>query len=86
MIIIIIHTMTELNNLRKGDRAIVVQYQNETPLTNHLRILGLVPGTELSVRNPAPFGGIVQIDFRGQSFGLRNQDMQQVKVQKIVML
>lgn len=85
MIIIIIYTMTELSNLRKGDRAIVVQYQNDTPLTNHLRILGLVPGTELSVRNPAPFGGSFQIDFRGHSIGLRKHDMQQVKVRKIVM-
>lgn len=85
MIIIIICIMTELSNLRKGDRAIVDHYQNKTPLTDHLRILGLVPGTELSVRNPAPFGGSFQIDFRGHSIGLRKYEMQQIKVRKLVL-
>ena len=75
--------MLNLSQLRKGDRAIVVKYQSDCPSSHQLQVLGLVPGTELTVRNPAPFGGSFQIDFRGTSIGLRKHEMQQVQIQKI---
>lgn len=75
--------MTPLNQLKQGDRALVVGYQRQTPHHQHLQTLGLVPGTEIQMGKSAPFGGCFQLYFRGLNVCLRSKETEYVTVRRI---
>lgn len=63
-----------LSQLEVGDRARVAGYADESPYAAQLMRLGLIPGTDLSVRRVAPLGDPVEIRFRGFSLALRPRE------------
>jgi ferrous iron transport protein A len=62
---------TTLDELEIGDSARVLGYGADTEYTGRLERLGLIPGTELTIKRRAPLGDPVQISFRGYSLVLR---------------
>ena len=62
---------TTLSELNVGDTARVQGYQADTDYVARLIRLGLIPGTELTVKRRAPLGDPIQISFRGYSLVLR---------------
>jgi len=62
---------TTLSQLEVGDRARVIGYGTKSDYSARLIRLGLIPGTELTVKRRAPLGDPIQIQFRGYSLVLR---------------
>ncbi len=64
--------MVRLSELKKGDRARVVGYDEPAnAYARHLLSLGLIPGTRITVARFAPLGDPVEIQFRGACLVLR---------------
>lgn len=60
-----------LSELEVGDTARVQGYQADNDYVARLVRLGLIPGTELTIKRRAPLGDPIQISFRGYSLVLR---------------
>jgi ferrous iron transport protein A len=60
-----------LSELKVGDTARVQGYRADTDYVARLVRLGLIPGTELTIKRRAPLGDPIQISFRGYSLVLR---------------
>jgi ferrous iron transport protein A len=60
-----------LSELKPGDTARVTGYRTESRYALKLMRLGLIPGTEITVRRIAPLGDPMEIRFRGFSLALR---------------
>lgn len=57
-----------------GQQLVVCGYRGHHPLIERLRELGLTVGTELVIRRRAPFGGGIEVEFRGLRLGLRARE------------
>ncbi len=72
------------SDLQPGDRARVVAYDGGSPAYNReLMSLGLVPGTEFSVRQRAPLGDPVEILVRDFRLSLRAAEASVLLVEKL---
>jgi ferrous iron transport protein A len=67
--------MLRLSNLRKGDSARVVGFDEPSDrYARQLLSLGLIPGTRITVARFAPLGDPVEIEFRGARLILRPRE------------
>jgi len=69
-----------LDQLKAGDRGVVLGYQSEEDLHYRLKELGLVTGTEILVKRFAPLGDPMEIVLRGYSLSIRKQDASKILI------
>jgi len=74
---------TTLSQLEVGASARVVGYGEHSDYTARLMRLGLIPGTQLTIKRRAPLGDPIQIQFRGYSLVLRPAEAQQLLLEAI---
>jgi ferrous iron transport protein A len=73
---------TTLDQLKAGERGVVLGYQGEEDLHYRLKELGLVSGTRVLVKRFAPLGDPMEVVLRGYSLSIRRQDASKILVQK----
>ena len=69
-----------LNQLKKGEKAIVVNIPEENEISFRLREMGLVPDTSIKVIGKALFGNPIEISFNGYLLSLRKEEAKYIKV------
>ncbi|MFC1802612.1 DtxR family transcriptional regulator [Thermoproteota archaeon] len=62
--------ITELSNLKPGEKGVVVFMRGGTGACQRLLDMGLTPGTEVTVVNAAPFRGPLELAVRGSTLAL----------------
>jgi len=67
-----------LDQMSVGEKGIVEGYEGEEDLHYRLKELGLVRGTEVSIKRLAPLGDPMEIVLRGYSLSIRKQDASRV--------
>lgn len=76
------HKERLLNTLLPGQKATILRIESAFPeLENRLLSLGLVKGTEIQVKNTAPFGDPISVNLRGFCLSLRKSEAQVVVVE-----
>ena len=75
-------TRMTLDQLKAGERAIVLGYEGEEDLHYRLKELGLIRGTEVWVKRFAPLGDPMEIILRGYNLSIRKQDAAKILVEK----
>lgn len=66
---------TTLNDIPVGETATICSFTTALPqLRRKLLSLGVMPGTEVTVKRVAPLGDPIQIQLRGTSVSLRRQE------------
>jgi ferrous iron transport protein A len=74
----------ELSDLSVGDHAKITGYlPTNYSYRKKLLIMGLVPGTEITLTGIAPLGDPVQIAARGLSLCLRKKEASVMKLEKV---
>ena len=71
-----------LDQLKAGERGLILGYQGEEDLHYRLKELGLVAGTRILVKRFAPMGDPMEIVLRGYSLSIRKQDATKILVSK----
>lgn len=69
-----------LDQLKAGERAVVLGYEGEEDLHYRLKELGLVKGTSVLVKRFAPLGDPMEIILRGYSLSIRKQDAAKILI------
>lgn len=69
-----------INELKPGDRAYVKDICGDEKLCKRLLALGCIKGTEVEVKQAAPFGDPLIINFRGFDLAIRKKDAQNIHV------
>jgi DtxR family Mn-dependent transcriptional regulator len=72
-----------LNTLRTGQRGIVVRVGSKGPVKRRMMDMGLVPGSEVSVRRVAPLGDPIEFTVKGYSLSLRKSEAQEIEVEVV---
>jgi len=76
--------MSRLSDLKKGDRARVVGFDDATmPYARRLLSLGLIPGTRFTVARFAPLGDPIEIQFRGACLVLRPGEAHGLRIERL---
>lgn len=60
-----------LNNLRIGQKGIVMYIMGEGQIKRRLLDMGITPGTEITLKKKAPLGDPLEISIRGYDLSLR---------------
>lgn len=69
-----------LNQLRPGQKAVVIHIDTDGELRRRLRQFGLVPGTKIACRYRNPWGDVTALELRGTVLALRNSDLAKIRV------
>lgn len=69
-----------LAQLRIGASGRVVQVEGVDEVSLRLMEMGLVPGTEFTLRGAAPLGDPLELEVRGYRLSLRKSEAARVKV------
>lgn len=69
---------TTLADLKAGQSGTVKGLTGDGPLRLRLLEMGLVPGTNVSVRRRAPLGDPMELDVRGYSLSIRKSEALQI--------
>jgi DtxR family transcriptional regulator, Mn-dependent transcriptional regulator len=72
-----------LNTLKVGQRGIVVRVGSKGPVKRRMMDMGLVPGSEVSVRRVAPLGDPIEFTVKGYSLSLRKSEAQEIDVEVV---
>ena len=75
--------MVSFNELKIGDSAEVVGFHHDNVHVAKLQVLGLVPGTTLTVVRSAPLGDPVQVRVRGFNLGISRHSAASLMLQPI---
>lgn len=70
-----------LNELRVGQRGIVVRVGGRGPARRRMMDMGLVPGSEVKVIRVAPLGDPIEFTVKGYSLSLRKSEARAIKVE-----
>lgn len=70
-----------LDQLGRGQRAVVVRLAGERTLRRRLLDMGLVPGEALTLSAVAPLGDPVEITLKGYRLSLRKEEARLVAVE-----
>lgn len=70
-------------NLNVGEKAIIENIFGEEKLVKRLKCLGCIQGTEVILKNLAPFGDPIIIQLRGFSLAIRKKDAEKIYIKKI---
>ena len=72
-----------LEYLSVGDTAKVRNIVGDTPATERLMEMGLVPGVSVRVVKSAPFGDPIEIRVRGYSLAMRKAEAETIEVKNL---
>lgn len=72
-----------LHTLKVGQRGIVVRVGSKGPVKRRMMDMGLVPGSEVSVRRVAPLGDPIEFTVKGYSLSLRKSEAQEIDVEVV---
>ena len=70
-----------LNELRVGQRGIVVRVGSKGPIKRRMMDMGLVPGTVVKVLRVAPLGDPIEFTVKGYSLSLRKSEAKAIRVE-----
>ena len=70
----------KLSELRPTDSAIVKAVEGEKRIRRRLLDMGITPGTEVYIRKVAPLGDPIELNVRGYSLTIRQDDARLVEV------
>lgn len=75
--------MIHLHEINQGERVRVKGYRSGNPsYRRKLLAMGLTPGTEFTLETRAPLGDPVAIRFRGYQLTVRQQEAQQLLLER----
>lgn len=74
---------TPLNQLKVGQRGIVVSLESKGSLKRRMIDMGLVPGSEIKVLRVAPLGDPIEFAVRGYNLSLRKSEAKDIQVEVI---
>lgn len=74
-------TTTTLDQLSRGQTAVIVRLDGERPLRRRLLAMGLVPGETLTLRAVAPLGDPLELTIKGYHLSLRKAEARLVWVE-----
>ncbi len=69
-----------LDQLRPGERGIILDLEGDVVIVRRLMELGLVPGTQVEIVRMAPLGDPVELIVRGTHLSIRRSEAGQVHV------
>lgn len=75
--------MMLMSALKQGESARIVRYQTQPPHALHLKSLGLVPGTVVSILRVAPLGDPIHLKLRNYDLCLRRDEVACIEVAPI---
>jgi len=70
-----------LNQLRVGQRGVVVRVGGQGPARRRMMDMGLVPGSEVKVVRVAPLGDPIEFTVKGYSLSLRKSEAGAIEVE-----
>lgn len=71
-----------LDKLHLGKTAVIVSVGGAGALRLRLLDMGLIPGTNVSVRKIAPMGDPIQLRLRGYELTLRKEDAAKIEIRE----
>jgi Fe2+ transport system protein FeoA len=75
--------MVTLDQLKKGDRALIRRVDADPELRNRLHSFGIVPGEELKVKGCSLGRKTMEIDVDGTLIALRKEEAARIAVERI---
>lgn len=75
--------MSSIEQLKIGDKARVCGFSGDKAYRQKLLAMGLLPGTEFVLSRRAPLGDPIEIEVRGYSLSLRQQEAKTLKIEKL---
>ena len=72
--------MKSLKDVAVGDSATVAKLHGEGALRRHLMDMGLIKGTQVTVRKVAPLGDPIEVTVRGYELSIRKEEAAHVEV------
>lgn len=75
-----IHQIT-LDQLRSGQRGVVVRVGGRGPARRRMMDMGLVPGSEVKVVRVAPLGDPIEFEVKGYNLSLRKNEAREITVE-----
>ena len=72
--------MKTLKEVKVGESAVVARLHGEGAVKRRLMDMGLIKGTEITVRKVAPIGDPIEITIRGYELSLRKDEAANVEV------
>ncbi|MDP1553562.1 MAG: FeoA family protein [Methanobacteriaceae archaeon] len=70
----------KLNELKAGQRGIIVSFKGKGDLKRYLMGMGFVKGADIELRRVAPLGDPVEIRIKGYSISLRKEEAKNIEV------
>ena len=71
-----------LHQLKIGQSGRILSVEGEERLKNRLYDLGLLPGTEVTLKGIAPLGDPLELSLRGYSLSLRLSHAKQILIEE----
>ncbi len=72
----------KLNELKRNDKAILINIHCEEPLKTHLYHLGCTPKTKITYCHATPCKQMILIRIRGFLLAIRKEDAQNIEVKR----
>ena len=72
-----------LNNLKEGDRAVILNISGMGEFRRRLREMGFMPGSEVLVERYAPLRDPIELLVKGSHLSLRREEAKFVRVDLI---
>ncbi|MCA9408983.1 MAG: ferrous iron transport protein A [Candidatus Omnitrophica bacterium] len=69
-----------LSNLKVGETGEVVEFVNESALSQRMEEMGITPGEKIEVVRFAPLNDPIEIKIRGYLLSLRREEAELIKV------
>ena len=70
-----------LDQLRPGDRAVIVRMGGERVMRRRLLAMGMAPGAAIAVKKVAPLGDPLELEVRNYQLSLRKQEAHAILVE-----
>ncbi|WP_040212098.1 FeoA family protein [Clostridium polynesiense] len=67
-----------INDLKLGEKAVITDIQGNEKLAKRLMALGCIEGTEIRLKQKAPFGDPLIVNFRGFDLAIRRNDAKNI--------
>lgn len=74
--------MKTLNDLKTGQKALVVKVHGEGALRRRIMDMGITKGIEIRLRKFAPLGDPMELSVRGYELSLRKADAQMIEIEE----
>ncbi len=73
-----------INDLKIDQKGVISTVGGEGPLRLRFLDMGLIPGTEVTMRKIAPMGDPIQISLRGYELTIRREDAMQIALREVL--